>query len=130
MFEHRSHPLLSTGQFALRMLRMFGVTVAIVVASLVIGASGYHFLAGDDWSRAILHACLILAGHDVTPKIDGYSAHLFVGFFVLYARLVFVALVGILMSPVLHRIYHRIHHEDCESAKADESRDATADANP
>jgi hypothetical protein len=73
------------------------------------------------WDNAVLHACLILAGHDVEPNIRDQGGRLFVGFFVLYARLVFVALVGILMSPVLHRIYHRIHLDSEHVEQAEES---------
>jgi len=77
--------------------------------SLLTGMSGYHWLGKLPWDEAFHHTCLMLSGHDVQPVGETVGGHLFSGFFVLYARLVFVSLIAILLVPVLHRILHKIH---------------------
>src|SRR5213078_2121715 len=46
IFERKSEPLLSRGQFLGRMAAAVGVTLAIVAASLAMGMAGYHYLGG------------------------------------------------------------------------------------
>ena len=117
MFEHRSQPLLPAKAFARRLLLAFYVTLAVVLASLIVGTVGFICTTKLAWYEALHHTCLILSGHDGGPgelnraAADelGLWGHLFCGFFVLYARLVFVALIAIISTPVLHRVLHKLH---------------------
>ena len=121
MFEHRSQPLIPRLAFARRLLRALLVTLAIVALSLLAGTVTFSWLAKIDWHVAFHHTCLILAGHDggpselaqTTSEKLGLWGHVVCGLFVLYARLVFVALIAVISSPVLHRIFHKLHL-DCE----------------
>lgn len=109
MFEHRSQPLLPNHQFVRRLFSAFGITVAIVIGSISLGTMGYHWLAGMSWDYAFHHSCLMLSGHDVTPIDCTLGGHIFSGIFVLYARLVFVSMAAIMIVPVMHRVFHKLH---------------------
>ena len=116
MFEHRSQPLLPARAFAKRLLLAFWMTLAIVAVSLLVGTLGF-WGTGLTKSEAFHHTCLILGGHDGGPAELNQLArgelewweHVYCGIFVLYARLVFVALIAIVSTPLLHRIFHRLH---------------------
>ena len=62
MFERKSEPLLSRWQFVGRMSRAFGVATLIVVGSLAMGMTGYHYLGGLKWIDALLNSAMILTG--------------------------------------------------------------------
>lgn len=123
MFEHRSQPLLTKIEFGRRLLFSLAVTATIVAASLLLGTLGYHRLGGMPWATAFHHTCLMLSGHYVDPEAPTAVARIFAGSFVLYARIIFVALVAILLVPVLHRILHVLHLDPKLIDEEDESRE-------
>lgn len=111
MFERRSENILPRRAFARRLLGAFLITLAIVIGSVLLGTCGFRWFVGCGWDEAFHHTCLILGDHDGEIRADTSAGRLFSGFFVLYARLVFVTLVAILLAPLLHRILHRLHLE-------------------
>lgn len=108
MFEHRTEELLPQKAFAKRVGLAFLITMGIIVGSVLLGTGGYRWIVGVPWDEAFHHTCLILGDHDVELKAKTFGGRFFAGFFVLYARLVFVTLVAILLAPILHRILHKL----------------------
>ena len=49
MYEHVSTPVLTFDLFLRRLLRHFGIVVALIVASLAIGMVGYRAFAEMTW---------------------------------------------------------------------------------
>jgi len=111
LYEHRSQPLLPRRLFARRMWQHFLVAMALLGASLGIGMLGYRFLAGFSWVDAFLNASMLLGGMGPVGDVPTTSGKLFAGFFALYAGLVLLAASAVLLTPVLHRVMHRIHLE-------------------
>jgi hypothetical protein len=117
MFEHRSQPILSKRQFLLRSLRYFTFSMGIILFSLSIGMFGYHLLAGINWVDSFYNASMILTG--MGPALDINSLPLacqerikvFAGFYALYSGVVFLAASGLILSPLLHRFFHKIHFD-------------------
>lgn len=62
MYEHRTDPLLSRGQFARRFARHGVLATAALVVSLAIGTLGFHWLALQSWLDAFLNAAMLLGG--------------------------------------------------------------------
>ena len=104
------------------------LTIVLVVGSLLIGTVGYMSSCEMDWDAAFHHTCLMLSGHDVNPGKWTTGGYLFSGFFVLYARLVFVSMIAIVSVPILHRVLHKLHLEDENIERSQEDPSAQKDA--
>ena len=109
MYEPRGAQPLSGRRFAWRFLRHFLVAQALVAASLALGMAGYMHFEHLAWRDAFLNAAMLLGGMGPVdaPKTDG--GKLFAGLYALYAGLVFLAVAGLLLAPVFHRVLHRFH---------------------
>lgn len=94
------------------MATTFLVTLAIVCVALLIGVSGYHLIAGLSLVDSILNASMILTGMGpVDPMKDTFSK-LFASAYALFSGVVFLSAVGIMLSPIFHRIIHAFHMDD------------------
>jgi hypothetical protein len=114
MFEHRTDPLLNRRKFAHRMARTLLATVGLVGVSLLVGTIGASHFYGASWSEAFHSACLVLGQHDHERVFDSHGARVFAGLYLLYGRLLFVALIAMIVAPALHRMLHKLHLEESE----------------
>lgn len=111
-YEHRSQPLLSRRRFARRLWLHFLLALALVLGSLVIGMAGYRAWAHFSWIDSFLNSAMLLGGMGPVGDISTSSGKLFAGVYALYAGLVLIAASALLLTPVLHRLLHRLHLED------------------
>lgn len=93
------------------MLRHGGLAAAVVGISLILGMIGYRVTAGYGWVDGFLETSMLLGGMGPVGPLPSAGAKLFAGFFALYSGLVFLAVAGLLLAPVFHRIVHRFHME-------------------
>jgi hypothetical protein len=112
MYEHRSARLLPRRQFIRRLLRHFGLTLLLVLVSLLAGMVGYMRLARMNWIDAFLNASMLLGGMGPVGDLPNDASKVFAGSFALYAGLVFVVSAGVLLAPVVHRILHKLHADE------------------
>lgn len=110
MYERHSTPPIPVGRFALRMAAHAGVALIVIAISLLIGMAGYRHYEHMSWLDAFLNSAMLLGGMGPV-KTDGLSepGKLFAGIYALYAGLVFIAVLGIILTPVIHRVLHRFH---------------------
>jgi hypothetical protein len=94
-------------------LRSMALAGGVVGASLLIGVLGYRFLNGEDW----------LDGMGPVAPLTTPAAKLFASFYALFSGIVLLAVAGILMSPWVHRLLHRLHADE-DDEKRDERRDS------
>ncbi len=117
MFEHRTQPLLSRRQFMARALRYAAFSGLLIGMSLLIGMAGYRFVAGTDWTSAFYNASMILTGMGPALDIGALPperqdrVEIFAGLYALYSGVVFLAASGLVLSPLLHRFFHKMHLE-------------------
>jgi len=111
MYEHHTVPLLSRGQFAMRMASHVGAIGALVAISLLVGMVGYHALARMSWVDSFLNSSMLLGGMGPVGDLPNDTAKIFAGVYALYAGLVFIVSIGIIIAPIAHRILHRLHVE-------------------
>jgi hypothetical protein len=111
-FEHRKQRLASTGVFLGRLLRSGLASLLIIGLSLIAGIAGYIGLAHLTFVDAFLNAAMILAGMGPVTLLDNDAAKIFAGVYALYSGLLLIAVTGIVLAPVLHRVLHVIHAED------------------
>jgi len=114
MFEHRHEKLAPLSVFLKRMLGSAGLGLALLLVALSIGICGYHWLAGLDWIDSLLEASMILGGMGPINPLTNTSAKIFASAYALFSGVVFIALMGLLLTPVAHRLMHKFHLKDSE----------------
>lgn len=112
MYERRRERLLPVGGFLRRLAAHAGVSLAVVIVSLLAGMMGYVHFERLSWLDAFLNAAMLLGGMGPveTPRTTG--GKLFAGFYALYSGMVFLVVVGIALSPVVHRVLHTFHLDE------------------
>jgi hypothetical protein len=110
ILEGKYQPLAPLRVFYSRVAKAFLATLGVVVFSLALGTSGYHYIVGQEWMDALLSSSMILTGMGPMgepPKTD--AGKLFAVFYCLYSGIAFLSLVAILMAPIYHRFLHRFN---------------------
>ena len=89
---------------------------SIMSACLAIGIVGYKLTIPQfDWYDSLLNASMILSG--MGPVIDANivlsnQAKIFASLYALFSGVAFISTIGILIAPIAHRFFHRLHLED------------------
>ena len=112
MYEHRRQRLLTRAQFVRRVLWHLAVATGAVAVALAAGIAGYHFIGGFGWTDAYLNASMILSGMGPIGKLRSDGAKIFAASYALFSGLFFIAMLGLLLAPFLHRLAHRLHIEE------------------
>lgn len=114
LWEHHTEPLASHRVFLGRMARQLLFALGLVIATLAVGVVGYMKIAGLDLVNAFLESSMLLSGAGplYTERDSTNALKVFSSFYALFCTLVVVAMVGLLATPVVHRILHRLqqHH--------------------
>lgn len=109
--EHRSQPLTPRHRF-LRRLAAYALAAGLLIGiSLLIGVLGYRHLAGLGWVDALLNASMILGGMGPVDSLADAPAKVFASAYALYSGVALLGTVSLLLTPVVHRILHRMHLE-------------------
>ena len=109
MYERRNQPPISRPRFMQRVALHAAIAVAVMVASLAIGMTGYEHFEHLLWRDAFLNAAMLNGGMGpVNPPLTD-AGKLFAGFYALYSGLVFLLIVGLVFTPIVHRVLHRFH---------------------
>jgi hypothetical protein len=108
-FERSKDKLAPLSVFAQRMIAAVLTACVVIGVVLFIGVAGYHWLGGFDWVDSILEASMILGGMGPVNPLKGIAVKLFASAYALFSGLVFIGLMGIVLTPVVHRILHKFH---------------------
>ena len=96
-------------EFAWHLTRNLLVGLFMIVVALGIGMWGYHKFEGMSWVDAFCNAAMILSGiGPVTPLVTS-AGKLFAGFYALFSGLTFIAIIGVMLSPIFKRFFHKLH---------------------
>ena len=112
MYEHRGQPLIPRRSFVSRLTNHALIALALFLATLAIGMTGYHLFAGLPWVDAYLNAAMILGGMGPVAELQTTAAKVFAGTYALFAGTVFLAGVGVVLAPIIHRTMHHFHVGD------------------
>ncbi len=112
MFERRQEKLAPMSVFVRRMAESIVMAGLLIAVALAIGIFGYHCLGGFDWVDSLLEASMILGGMGPVSKLATNAAKLFASGYALFSGLVFIAIMGIVLAPVTHRMLHKFHIDE------------------
>ena len=106
MYEHHRKPLISQYRFLVRMARHILMAIALTIVALGIGIVGYHYFEHMRWIDATLNAAMLLGGMGPVDHLNTDAGKLFASAYALFAGLFFIAIAGIVLAPVTHRLLH------------------------
>jgi len=109
MFERRHEKLAPVSIFLRRMAESVVMAVILAAVALFIGIAGYHWLAGFGWIDSLLEASMILGGMGPVNPLTTNRAKMFASGYALFSGLVFIAVMGIVLAPITHRMLHKFH---------------------
>lgn len=112
MFEHKHEKLAPTHVFLRRLAACASIAGLLAAFALLAGVIGYHWLAGLGWVDSLLNASMILGGMGPVDTLTNTSAKVFASCYALFSGLVFIAVMGIILTPVAHRMLHKFHIDD------------------
>ncbi len=112
MFERKHEKVVPAPVFLGRVLVYLGFALLLIGVALAIGIAGYHWIAGLSWIDSLLNASMILGGMGPVNSLTGVGAKVFASLYALFSGLVFIAVMGIIFTPVVHRMLHSFHVDD------------------
>ncbi len=113
-FERKQERLAPFSIFAQRVASSFVLALALIAFALSVGIFGYRWLAGFDWVDSLLEASMILGGmgpvhgSDLTTR----AAKVFASIYALFSGLMFIGIIGVVLTPIVHRFLHKFHIEE------------------
>ncbi len=117
MFERKHENIAPVPVFIKRLALCFGTALLLILAALFIGIAGYHWTAGLGWIDSLLNASMILGGMGPVNLLTHPGAKVFASAYALFSGLVFIAVMGVVFSPLLHRMLHKFHMDDKDFQK-------------
>jgi len=111
-FERRHEKLATVSVFVKRLIGSLAIALALIAVVLMIGMAGYHYIAGLNWIDSLLEASMILGGMGPVNQLPNDSSKIFASAYALFSGLIFIAVMGLVLSPVVHRILHKFHVDE------------------
>jgi len=108
-YENNSQKLVPFRVFAGRLAKHVALACCVSAVALLIGIAGYHWVAGLDWVDSLLEASMILGGMGPVNPIRTTGAKIFASGYALFSGLVLIGIMGIVLTPVVHRVLHEFH---------------------
>jgi len=109
MYEHRDLPLISRPRFFIRVALSVLIASLVLACALGIGMVGYHSCEEMSWIDAYANAAMILSGMGPLAPLRSDGGKLFAGTYALFSGLTFITVVGVVLSPIVHRVLHKFH---------------------
>jgi hypothetical protein len=116
MYEHKRERLASRKVYRQRVGKNSLIAGLILIGSLGIGILGYYATVPEfDVYDSLLNASMILSG--MGPVVEDHvhfsnGAKLFASIYALFSGVTFLSMFGILLAPIIHRFFHKMHLED------------------
>lgn len=89
-----------------------GLSTVLLLLSLAAGVWGFMHYEHLPWRDAFLNASMLLSGMGPVDTSLSEDGKVFAGLYALYSGLVVIAVAGLLLTPAVHRVMHRVHWDD------------------
>lgn len=117
IYEHHQIRPISHAAFVARMVRHGALALVLTLVSIGLGMAGYEYFEDLPWRDAFLNSAMLMGGMGPVDPPRTPGGKLFAGLYALYAGMVYLAIAGVLLVPVIHRVLHRFHWEAKEKEK-------------
>jgi hypothetical protein len=111
-YERHHEKLAPRSVFIKRLVAAEGFALGLIATALIIGIAGYHYIAGFQWLDSLLEASMILGGMGPIKELPNDGAKIFASIYALFSGLIFIGVMGLVLSPVVHRIMHKFHVDE------------------
>ncbi len=111
-FERHHDELAPFSVFVKRLIGSLAIALGLIGMVLLIGLAGYHFIAGFNLVDSLLEASMILGGMGPVNPLPNDQAKIFASIYALFSGLIFIAVMGLVLSPVVHRLLHKFHVDE------------------
>jgi hypothetical protein len=108
-FEHKLEPIATPREFNRRLFRVTTATFGVLTVWLAVGVLGYHGFAHMNWVDSVYNASMIMGGMGPVGDLPDDTAKLFASAYAIYCGVVLLVSVGLLISPLFHRLLHHFH---------------------
>ena len=119
MYENKKEKLAEPEIFRKRIFKHSLIGMCVLLVCLFLGVLGYKLSIPEfDWYDSLLNASMILSGMGpvIGPQIVlSKSAKIFASAYALFSGIAFISTITILMAPVVHRFFHKLHLEAKEN---------------
>lgn len=115
MYEHKKEALLEQKAFVIRLLWHLAAALLFILITLIVGAIGHMYFEGVPFHDAFLNSSLIMGGVGTTFLPESLAGKVFFSIYGLFVGVLFAALVGVVLAPVIHRIVHKMHLDEDDS---------------
>ena len=110
--EKRHDPLASPAAFSAR-LRLNGIwATGVIVVSMIVGMAGYMAFENMSVVDAFVNAAMILSGMGPVTPLTTTGGKIFAAVYAIASGLLLLAVAGLILAPVYHRILHQFHVEE------------------
>ena len=110
--ERRKDKLAPVSIYVQRLAASVGIACGLILFALLVGMVGYHFIAGFNFVDSLLEASMILGGMGPVRELPNDTAKVFASIYALFSGVIFIALMGIILAPVAHRVLHKFHLDE------------------
>jgi TRAP-type C4-dicarboxylate transport system permease small subunit len=111
-YERHHDQLAPVSVFVKRVIGSVAMALGLIGLVLCIGIAGYHFIAGYNLVDSLLEASMILGGMGPVKELPSDGAKVFASAYALFSGLIFIAVMGLVLSPVVHRVLHKFHVDE------------------
>jgi hypothetical protein len=111
-FERRTDKLAPFSVYVQRIIASLVIAFVLILIALSVGLAGYHLIAGFNFVDSLLEASMILGGMGPVRELPSDTAKIFASIYALFSGVIFIALMGIILSPTAHRVLHKFHIDD------------------
>jgi hypothetical protein len=111
-FERRHDKLAPVSVYVQRIAGSLAIAFGLIAIVLAVGIVGYHFIAGFNFVDSLLEASMILGGMGPVRELPNDTAKIFASIYALFSGVIFIALMGIILAPVAHRVLHKFHVDE------------------
>lgn len=117
MQKKSADTLMPLEKFILRLFKNMVFVIFLIGIALFAGMLGYHGYEKMSWTDAFVNASMILSGMGPVTTLNTSGGKIFAGFYALFSGLFFILIMGIVLSPIVHRIFHKVHLAGKKSAE-------------
>jgi hypothetical protein len=111
-FERHHDELAPVSVFVKRLIGSLAIAFGLIGFALMIGIAGYHLVAGFNLVDSFLEASMILGGMGPVNQLPNDAAKIFAATYALFSGLIFIAVMGLVLAPVVHRVLHKFHVDE------------------